>query len=575
MIKFRKNNALVILIFTAATLLVDQSVAWQPQSDEPQTDVETSSQADVEEAASPSEETETAVEPAATPPEPEDDRTPPALQDTPYRICIEIGFAGSEMALPGIRETLVERIRAGFVRMFGPMWDLEVRHSVWLTPGTAGRLTRVPAEELMERYPATDFDKVLLITADGNAGGVQVTVREMDLRVQELSPVLSEHAADVNFVPGLACRLGRDAFRPYLMFVGRTVDDSEMEFAIQAGNLTPPDPTAVQLTEGDVLRPFLRQLERRDPNKVKLLQRLDLCYIRLTELNSVIGAADENETAADPVQVTGSDAAPVETIVDRGRVRGVLLSHGLVPYGGRARRSLQQVALRQRPASSASKVRLVLQNRPEQPLVCIRVDKVRKFLQTDTNTEPPVRIITDRSGEIQLEVDPENPTCWLYAYSGSILLARVPYAPGLIPYDTVKLPDDSIRLGVEGDLYLLRDQLVDMVAEKAVNMSLAKRAAEEREPEKLEEAVSAIDRLPGRDDFGVKLVEIRAPAVAKADATRNPYARRRVEKLIGAMSDSLDKFFDQEKRMKEAKEINQLRKQAGLPPAAPSPTGGQ
>ena len=46
-----------------------------------------------------------------------------------------------------------------------------------------------------------------------------------------------------------------------------------------------------------------------------------------------------------------------------------------------------------------------------------------------------------RNGEIQIAVDPENPTFWLYVYSGSALLARVPYAPGLIPYDVMKLPE--------------------------------------------------------------------------------------------------------------------------------------
>lgn len=503
-----------------------------------------------------------------------DTREPPPLEDRAYRIRVEIGFAGSETALPDVRRRIVRRIGDGFRRMYGAMWDAEVVESDWLSPGTGLRLSRVSAAELMEKYTTADYDKVLLVTVAGDETGFQIDAREMDLRVQELSPQLSGNALDETRVPYIACGLGRDSFRPFLLFIGRTIDESQLEFVIQAGNLTPPDPTAAQIAEGDLLRPFLRQLERRGVDEVKLLQPLELCYIRIQNFNSVIGAAGETAAADETVQVSGISAQPVESIVDRSHAQGVMLSHGPVPFGGRARRTLQQIGLRQRPVADSSKVRLVLQNRPDRPLVCARVDRIQKLLQTDVNTDSPIRIISDRSGELVLETDPQNPTCWLYIYSGSILLARVPYAPGVLPSDVVKLPDDSIRLSVEGELYLVRDELVDMVAEKAVNLSLAKRAAEERNKEQLEEAISAIEALPAHDEFGVRLTSIRAPAVQRADLTRNAPAKRRIDQLVGKMRESIDKFFAIEKRVKEAEEIEKLRRQAGLPPAAASPPAG-
>jgi hypothetical protein len=386
--------------------------------------------------------------------------------------------------------------------------------------------------------------------------------------VQELSPLITDETQDLQSVANVACRLARDSFRPVLLLSGPSVDKSELEFHLQAGTITPPDPSAAQIAEGDVLRTFLRQLDRRNPGKVKLLQRLDLCYVRVTSFNQELRSDSLSPTDVD---VTLEDTAidPSSVYTDSGHVKGVLISHGLVPFGGRGR-NMQQIGLRQRPSAGKSRVRMVLQARPDRPLICYRVDRVAKLRQTDVNEEPGVRMLSDRKGDIEIEVDPKNPTFWLYVYSGSVLLARVPYAPGLIPQDTMKLPDDSVRLGVEGELYLLRDQLVDMVAQKAVHMSLAKKAAAEGNVEGLEAAIAQLDALPGQKRFEDLLNRTRSEAVAKADQQRNPTAKRKVESLCGKMGESLALFFSPEKRLKEAEELEKIRQSAGTRAAAPT-----
>jgi len=494
------------------------------------------------------------------------DKTP--LQQRPYRVTVEVGFSGSEAGDPQFRSEVVRQIRDGFQRMYGAMWNAAIRESNWFVPGTAEALERLEVSQLETRYTEKDAEKVLLIAVECNRHGFDVSCREHDVRIQELTPLISRSVFTADAVAHAACELGRDSFRPILLYTAQTLDKSELEFIVQAGMIIPPDPSAAQLREGDVLRTFLRQMDRKNPDKVKLLQRLDLCYVRITAFNQVLGAAGlpADEQA---VQVEGIESAPSQGWQDSSRARGVLLSHGLVPFGTKGR-NLQQIGVRQRPIADSSRVRLVLQNRPDRPLICLRVDQVAKLRQTDANATPPVRILTDRRGELILKTDPENPTFWLYAYSGSTLLARVPYAPGLIPMDTVKLPDDSIRLGVEGDLYLLRDELVDMAAEKAVHMSLAKKASEAKNGTGFLEAVAAMNELPGKETFGLKLNEIRAPAVDRAVQTKNSAAKRRIESLIGKMSDSLTKYFAPEKRVAEADELVKLRKAAGLPEEEPA-----
>jgi hypothetical protein len=491
----------------------------------------------------------------------------------PYKVTVTIGFDGSQTQFPAVRERLVEEIRRGLDRLYGPMWNAQVAASDWLIPASRNRLQRLTETDLLTRYPESTAEKVILIAVSGSHGVFEVSCREYDTRVQELSPMLSEQSGDFESVANIACRLARDSFRPVLLLAGPAINKTELEFFLQAGTIIPPDPSAAQIAEGDVLRTFLRQMDRRNPDQLKLLQRLDLCYVRVTSFNQELHTQELSPGDTDVV-IEGKTADASETYVDSGHVRGILISHGLVPFGGRGR-SMQQIALRQRPSASSSRVRLVLQSRPDRPLICYRVDKVAKLRHTDVSETPNVRILTDRNGAIEIAVDPQNPTFWLYVYSGSLLLARVPYAPGLIPEDIMKLPDDGLRLGVEGELYLLRDQLVDMVAQKAVFMSLAKKGAAAGDVPSVEAAIAQLDALPGPKDFDAMLNQIRTPALRKAEQQKNPGVKRKIEVLCEKMSESLTTFFATDKRLKEAEELKKLRQSAesgsfrALPPSTP------
>lgn len=492
------------------------------------------------------------------------------LPHRPYQVVLEVGFDGVDTRGPLVQSLLIEDIRKGLLRMYGHMWNAEIRNSNWLIPANSHRIERLTESDVQSHYDSSSVEKVILIGVSGNQNAFEVSCREFDVRVQELTPVLKQRTNDIQDVGAIACRLARDSFRPVTIFTAQSVDKTELEFELQAGALIPPDPTAAQIAEGDVLRPFLRQLDRRNPGKIKSLQRLDLCYIRVTTFNQEL-RTDTVSPEDSPVRVEGVTTSPA-VYTDSGHVRGVLISHGLVPFGGRAR-SVQQIALRQRPAAKKSRVRLVLQARPDRPLICFRVDRVSKLRQTDVNEVPGVRLLSDRNGDIEIEVDPQNPTFWLYVYSGSVLLARVPYAPGLIPRDTMKLPDDSVRLGVEGELYLLRDQLVDMVAQKAVHMSIAKKSAAEGNVPGLEAAITQLDALPGQKRFEELLNKIKTDALTKADQQKNTGARRKVEKLCTKMGESLTLFFAGDKRLREAQEIERLRQSADARAGAGAPTG--
>lgn len=465
----------------------------------------------------------------------------------PYQVHVSVSTTGAGREYR--RDVVLQEIRQALHRMYGQMWRLDLQAADWLRPGTINQIAGLEVTDLIDerdaenpliRYSEADTHKAMLLGIAATTAGFNLVCREYDVRTQELSPALQAFTPDAKGIAPVAARLVRDSFRPYLKFVQRFTDDGGaqmMRLQVQAGEIVAPDPSAEQIQEGDVLRPFQRFMFRADPGKLKSLRALPLTYIRLTS---------------------------VDQSVTRGLATGAVLTHGAVtPFGMRGR-SLEQVALRQRPAATSSKVRLVQRSLEMNPLVCQRVSVAFKLHIRDSDTQEQLRLVSDRNGELTIPLQEDHPTVWIYVYSGRLLLARVPYAPGILPLDTITLPDDSIRLSVEGDLQLFRDELVDAVALREVYFSMANRAAEEGESDAVKQHLESYDAIPKVDAFRKSLALIRVGALAEARRQKNRHAQRSVEKLCRKMEETLDLFFSEEKRLARQDDLQDLRRRAGI-----------
>ncbi len=83
-----------------------------------------------------------------------------------------------------------------------------------------------------------------------------------------------------------------------------------------------------------------------------------------------------------------------------------------------------------------------------------------------------------------------------------------------------------------------------------------------------------LDELPGQKEFTSRLNSIRTPAVNKADLQRNAGAKRRIQKLCQGMEESLAAFYSSDNKVKEAQELEELRRfaerKATATPSVPS-----
>ncbi len=509
-------------------------------------------------------ESKAAAEKSAEPEKPEEPEVEIPFSSLPYSVRASIAFEGRSLVRESKRQQIVIDIHRALARMYGRLWNVVCDQNDWMVPADHRHLERLQLGHVVERYPEEEFHKAFLVTVERDGTRFLISCREYDSRIHELTPVRSEVTEDERSIGNTAARLMRDTFRPNLLFVrsfpgnsyggpSRDVENAGdddagdypdappasdgrydfavmMEMQVQGGEIIPPDSSATQVIPGDVLRPFVRQMERRQPKKLKKLQPLQLTYLRVIDI-------DKEET--------------------RGLATTVFITHLRAQLFGAKGRRTQHIAVRQRPGAPRSRVRLVLKGSEDKPLISHRLALAYQLNWKSPEDGPQTQLVSDRNGEVTIEYRENHPTFWIRVYSGTSLLARVPYAPGLIPFDTIQLPDDSIRLAVEGEIQLLSDELVDAIALREVTIARSKKAAAAGDVSQVEELFAKYDTIPAKQYFLEQASNIRVTAEkeSRARRLRSTLSDRMCKNFTG----TIETFFTDEKRAARQLEIQQIR----------------
>lgn len=432
---------------------------------------------------------------------------PIPIAEDPYDIVINVTVPRHTRVTTHMRAALRLNIEQLVARTWGAMWVADVRMNDWML--TQSGIERLKADEVSKRF-GTKYDKVLFVAVDPET--LSITTREWDYRSNSLTVPATGEAFDFAAVPNETIKLLVEVFQPVLL-LRRTdkFDKSYIEVTLKAGEFPAPDALAEQVRPGDVLTPVVRYFNKRNRGQVDRIQYQTLTYL-------------------------------VVQNIDREVIGGTLVSGVPTVFGRNARRA-EQFALRRRPRHPSTKVKLVLRSNPEKPLLCHRVNVVSKLKYRDEELGPSVNLISDRYGEVEIPVG-SYPTYWIYVYSGKLLLARIPYAPGLIDEETVLMPDDSMRLLVEGEVDLLKGRLIDLVARRAVHMSAAQQYSKDGKVEETKAELAALDALPGEKEFLDQITTFRQPAIDKAMAARNRVSRGRIVKVCSEIERVLKTYFD-------------------------------
>ncbi len=448
------------------------------------------------------------AEPKAEDEAAEEEHIPITLE--PYKVRVNLSVANNPRFDLQARQLLVQDLSRRIQRTWGGMWQCEISNKEWI--GSAETVRRLTAESVSDIY-GDRFDKVMFVAIDPATR--ELAAVEWDWRSNSVTVPAYSQTYDTAALAGETVQLLLEVFQPVLTLERvDKFDKSYIEMSLKAGELGVPDPAAVQVQTGDVLTPYVRFFNKRNRHQVDRIQPQILTYIVVQD-------------------------------VDRARVGGTLISGVPTVFGKNARRA-EQFALRKRPRHRSTRLKLVLRSNPDKPLLSHRVHVVPKLKYRDTELAPPLQLISDRYGEVEIPVG-SYPTYWVYVYSGKLLLARIPYAPGLVEHETVLMPDDSMRLLVEGEVDLLKGRLIDLVARRAVHMSAALAFAKQGKADEAKAELAELSKLPGLQDFLDQITNFRRPAVIKAEAARNRVSRGRILKVCKEIENVLRTYFDPEK----------------------------
>lgn len=447
------------------------------------------------------------------------------LESRRYQVLISISFGTDPTFTPRFQKQVADDIRLISDRTFYKMWNRRIERNLANSVTSQADLRRLEPDTVLSDHPELAVDKAFFTWVESAGSQYVVSVREWDAATRRLGAVFTRHTPVRSRVGDAAMRAISAAFRPLLSI--ENVEEGTATLRLQAAAFPPSDPAAAQLNPGDILQAFLRYRDL--DGTVARIQSLPWTYL-------------------------------VVDNVERERVTCTVASGLRAPLGGgRRQRRVDLLALATHVAYDSTRLELVQRTNTSLPLVGHQVRVVSKLLPEREAPQPSDLFVTDRRGTVQLRTRADGKLVWLYVLSGDSLLARVPYVPGSDPSVTLSVPDDSIRLSVEGELELLQGDLVDLVAARAQHILRARHLAADDHWDQVDVEMAELEQLPDISHFRQRLSTIRVPALEAARADQNRLAESRIGKLCDQMSQLIQRYVDDDKIQAAKERIQELR----------------
>ncbi len=451
---------------------------------------------------------------------------PTPLESQPYNIRMLLSSDSS-----GLRDS----IQTAADRSVGALWSLQLETDYRFQD--APSIARLTLDTVSESLQDSAVDFWFLIAAEQIGPRHRLTVRAWQPKFAWLSPVQRVEFFEGRELPQRIMQMCWKLFRPEIRV--EQVDQNSVRARIPAGDLRPADPAYQLLQTGDYLIPWLMYYDRKQV--LQRRQELPWTYVRIDQL-----------------------AGPL--------ANGTVLSGLRTPLAGKTRGRIEKVAVVARPIFSESRLQLGVQNQPARLLAGYRLELRPKLpapksvdnsqpAETE-NADEMQTILTDQLGETRLIPQTGHAFRWIYVYSGDLLLARVPFVIGSLDFQRLEVPDDSVRLRVEGQLQTLQSQLINLVAERNTLVAAAKAASKKDDWQRMTALRKQLDVLPTRQTFQNRLAGIRVPAINAAKARKDRSSQVRIDRLCNDVAELIDRYLDPEKLQQINDDLDELQKMA-------------
>jgi hypothetical protein len=449
----------------------------------------------------------------------------------PYRVTVRATFALDPSVTPTLRRSVVSSLTARIGQTFGAAWSLQpadrpsVAEDDTLDPANESGLDRLTYAAIAEKIGAVPCDKAYLLVVRPKGPGWLIAGREWDRTLQSLGPVLTSTTVDRRAISDAAVDLLERLYSPLLIVNDADRDSKTVTLTVRAGSIPSGDPRWAPLKKGAIFVPVFRFLDSR--GNVRKIQPVPWTYLVLDEIKE-------------------------------GIAKCTLASSYRAPLAANMRRRVDAVAVLLRPELPATHLKLVVGKGTHRPLPGLFVDlQSMPADQADKAAGPPERqeLLSDRSGAVTIKVDPRQPLRLLEVRSGSAILARRPYVPGVDAEATLELVDDEIRLNTQRDIDLLRVQLIETVARRAALIARTRASLKTSDAAVTQGLLAEIQRLPVADSYLAKLNEIRVLSLEEASRRKDRVSERRIEDLCEKTRALIEQYLPEDRLQTLREEI--------------------
>ena len=428
---------------------------------------------------------------------------------TPYRIRVLLAVAPK----PELTERLAERLQGVVAeraaRSIGAPWDLRVeRAPAELQTPMLASLAKVTFENLPAEWLDAGDDKAILLSIDFRRGDYWIAARDFDLRCRLSSAAVERRVADRGVLGDEAFRTVLAAFAPLAQIESDPDKDDKQQFKLRmrAAGLPIADPTLLAVRPGDAFRGMIRFNDR--DGKLRKLMPLDWTFLTVQEVND-------------------------------GELSAALHSGLRSPLSGRRRGRVEQLALFTRPPSGDTRLQLKSRPLPGKPGSSRPLAGYEIYSHPADSPRTTRLGLTDAQGELTVPADAGAVRVLLVKHGGETM-ARLPLMPGLAPAMQAEVPDDDARLAAEGQVTGLQENLVELVANRAMLMFRVRARIKDGKLDEAKQLMEELRKLGSQDELSL-LIDFRK----RASVSEDPRMQKKIDRMFEDTREIVNKFLNQ------------------------------
>ena len=441
---------------------------------------------------------------------------------SPYRIQLHIAIDTKSAALePQLPEKLSSYLKERILSILFPLWSAEVQ----LPNGPEKNrillgLNRLDTLEQIS-VPREGWDKHIFLVVRSSTTGFDLQCREFDCYTYRWGPACVRQVRQRSILGEQCFDLLIHTFAPLATI--RTLEDEQSHVLLEfKGCDLPSRKSQANLSQkGDVFQPLLIRTNSSGDVLAEGVKEVPWTFLTL-----------------DNPQENGST--------------GLIHSGIGNPFRLRRRGRTQHLAIASRHQPKTSSIRFHPRHSPKEGLSGYEV-----FRKDSKDEEAELLGLTDVNGMI-LVPPGKNPVTTLFLRSDGQLLSRIPMAPGAKELQEVPVADDPARLRAQSELVSLREQLIDLVAQRSILMRRVRNQIQLGNLDKAEELLAELGSLPDRDDFNQKILSAKNNGAYRSSDNK---IQIKIDKLFSSVQRLLGGFLSVGELTKLERELNAARQE--------------